>query len=127
MKKVNRFKKCFFIIKYIKWIVMLFVLFSFVLNNFIFKKTSIFNYFINFITSITIIFLLIQSTKKGKKIFLLIKEAKTEFNKIIFPKKKETFYMTLVIVLVTFLTSILVWGLDNILFYIISTITKLRI
>ncbi|XBC40295.1 MAG: preprotein translocase subunit SecE [Buchnera aphidicola (Nurudea ibofushi)] len=76
-----------------------------------------------FISTISIAFL----TKQGKKILLLIYEAKKETKKIIFPKLKETFHTTIIVIIATFIISLILWGLDNILIRFISFITTLRI
>ncbi|WP_343152822.1 preprotein translocase subunit SecE [Buchnera aphidicola] len=101
--------------------------FLLILNNLFLKKNFLPKYEINIFLLIIITIILIQSSERGKKLSFLIKEATIEIRKIVKPTKKEAFYTTLVIVLVTFLTSIIIWGLDNILFYIISIITKMRI
>ncbi|CAL4318280.1 preprotein translocase subunit SecE [Buchnera aphidicola] len=126
MKHTNCSKKKI-VTEYVKCFTILISLFLLILNNFFLKKTYIFKYITNFFLLLIITIILVQFTRKGKKLLSLIKEAFIEIKKVVYPTKRETLYTTIVIILVTFLTSIIVWGLDNILFYIISIITKMRI
>ncbi|XBC39277.1 MAG: preprotein translocase subunit SecE [Buchnera aphidicola (Nurudea shiraii)] len=72
---------------------------------------------------ITIIFL----TKQGKKILFLINETKKETKKIHWPHLKETFHTTIIVIIVTIVISLILWGLDNILIRVVSFFTSLRI
>ncbi|WP_343190345.1 preprotein translocase subunit SecE [Buchnera aphidicola (Mollitrichosiphum nigrofasciatum)] len=62
----------------------------------------------------------------SKKIFTLINKLKNEINKIVWPNAKETLYTTLMICVITITVSLLLWGIDNILFYITSLIINFR-
>lgn len=113
-------------IEKIKWITIIATLILILFYNYFYQNVS-------FLTRIFIIcFLLIVlgfiffSTKKGKFVLYLIYESRKESRKIIWPNFQETFYTTLIISIVTILTSILFWGLDSFLVYVISNITSLR-
>ncbi|HXK00545.1 MAG TPA: preprotein translocase subunit SecE [Buchnera sp. (in: enterobacteria)] len=58
---------------------------------------------------------------------MLIIESKNEIKKIIWPSKTETLYTTLIVSIATMIISLLIWGLDNILFHLVSFITNLRL
>ncbi|HMI77006.1 MAG TPA: preprotein translocase subunit SecE, partial [Buchnera sp. (in: enterobacteria)] len=56
-----------------------------------------------------------------------IYQSKNEIKKIIWPNQKETFYTTFIVVIATICMSLILWGLDNILFRLVSFITHLRL
>ncbi|WP_367675839.1 preprotein translocase subunit SecE [Buchnera aphidicola] len=61
-----------------------------------------------------------------KKTINFINEAIIESKKIIWSSKKETLKITLVIFVSSIIISLLLWTLDRIIFYIISSIINLR-
>lgn len=65
-------------------------------------------------------------TKKGKYMLLYIKTTKNEMQRIVWPSYKETLYTTFIVISVTILMSLFLWGLDNILFRLIAFIISLR-
>ncbi|AYN24460.1 preprotein translocase subunit SecE [Buchnera aphidicola] len=110
----------------IKWffIIVIFIT-SFFINNFFdkvgfFTRTFIVTLLISFAISIAVY------TKKIKKIFLYIKASKNEMKKITWPQYKETLYTTFIIISVTIVISLLLWGLDSIIFRLIAFIISLR-
>ncbi|WMY96657.1 MAG: preprotein translocase subunit SecE [Arsenophonus sp.] len=69
---------------------------------------------------------LIFWTKKGKEILGFIRVAKMEMRRVIWPNRKETLQTTLVVVLVTIVMSLILWGLDGIMVRLVSFIISLR-
>ncbi|QCI23556.1 preprotein translocase subunit SecE [Buchnera aphidicola] len=59
--------------------------------------------------------------------FFLIHETKQEIYKITWPNLTETFRTTIIVIITTFIISLILWGLDNILIRLVSFITSLRI
>ncbi|XBC38228.1 MAG: preprotein translocase subunit SecE [Buchnera aphidicola (Floraphis choui)] len=79
------------------------------------------------ISLMTLIITITALTKKGKKIISLIHEAKKEIKKITWPSMKETFHTTIIVIIATFIMSLTLWGLDNILIRFVSFVISLRI
>ncbi|QCI16886.1 preprotein translocase subunit SecE [Buchnera aphidicola (Aphis helianthi)] len=114
-------------IEKIKWI---FILINFILCILIHCYFNKINLFIRisliiFLISCTIAILIY--TKKGKAILAYINASKSEMQKIIWPKYKETLYTTFIIIFVTIFMSLLLWGLDSIIFRLIAFIISLRL
>ncbi|MGK2946390.1 MAG: preprotein translocase subunit SecE [Candidatus Malihini olakiniferum] len=65
-------------------------------------------------------------TAKGKATVTFAREARTEVRKVIWPTRQETFHTTLIVVVVTAIMSLILWGLDGILVHLISFITDMR-
>lgn len=65
-------------------------------------------------------------TKKGKAAVAFAREAKLETRKVIWPTRQETLHTTLVVAVVTAVMSLVLWGLDSILVFVVSSITSLR-
>lgn len=65
-------------------------------------------------------------TNKFKNILSFLNEAKNEARKVIWPSFKDTLHTTVIVITITIIMSIILWGLDAILFQLVSFITNLR-
>ena len=61
-------------------------------------------------------------TAKGKSFFTLVKEARAEIRKVVWPTRQETMQTTLIVVAVVLVMALLLWGLDSLLGWLISLI-----
>lgn len=61
-------------------------------------------------------------TVKGQTFAQLLKEARTEIRKVVWPTRQETTQTTLIVVAVVLVMALLLWGLDSLLGWIISLI-----
>lgn len=65
-------------------------------------------------------------TNQGKGILEFLNEAKNEARKVIWPSSQETLYTTVIVIGITAVISIILWGLDGILFHLVRFIIGLR-
>ncbi|AVB18437.1 MULTISPECIES: preprotein translocase subunit SecE [Pseudomonas syringae group] len=61
-------------------------------------------------------------TGKGKAFFVLAKEARAEIRKVVWPARQETTQTTLIVVAVVLVMALLLWGLDSLLGWLVSSI-----
>lgn len=59
---------------------------------------------------------------KGKSFAVLVKEARTEIRKVVWPTRQETTQTTLIVVAVVLVMALLLWGLDSLLGWLVSLI-----
>ena len=59
-------------------------------------------------------------TAKGKTFWALLKEARIEIRKVVWPNRTETTQTTLIVVAVVLIMALILWGLDTLLGWIIS-------
>ena len=59
-------------------------------------------------------------TSKGKAFWALLKEARIEIRKVVWPTRPETTQTTLIVVAVVLVMALILWGLDTLLGWIIS-------
>ena len=62
------------------------------------------------------------STSKGRSFFVLLKEARVEIRKVVWPTRQETTQTTLIVVAVVLVMALLLWGLDSLLGWLVSMI-----
>ena len=61
-------------------------------------------------------------TLKGRALWDLIKEAKIEIRKVVWPTRQETVQTTLVVVAVVLVMGLILWALDSLLGWVISSL-----
>ena len=61
-------------------------------------------------------------TVKGQVFFALAKEARVEIRKVVWPTRQETTQTTLIVVAVVLVMSLVLWGLDSLLGWLVSLI-----
>ncbi|WP_017939180.1 preprotein translocase subunit SecE [Zestomonas thermotolerans] len=61
-------------------------------------------------------------TAKGQQFFALLKEARIEIRKVVWPTRQETTQTTLIVVAVVLVMALLLWGLDSLLGWLVSLI-----
>ena len=61
-------------------------------------------------------------TAKGQAFFGLVKEARIEIRKVVWPTRQETTQTTLIVVAVVVVMALLLWGLDSLLGWLVSLI-----
>ncbi|WP_044469698.1 preprotein translocase subunit SecE [Mannheimia massilioguelmaensis] len=65
-------------------------------------------------------------TSQGKKALAFFSESRTELRRIVWPTRPEAMQTTLIVIGVTVLTSLILWGFDSIIVSIINFLTDLR-
>lgn len=63
-------------------------------------------------------------TSKGRSFFSLLKEARIEIRKVVWPTRQETTQTTLIVVVVVLVMALLLWGLDSLLGWLVSTVVR---
>ena len=61
-------------------------------------------------------------TARGQSFAVLLKEARVEIRKVVWPTRQETTQTTLIVVAVVLVMALLLWGLDSLLGWLISLI-----
>jgi preprotein translocase subunit SecE len=72
------------------------------------------------IVLVSVLLGLIAWTKKGKLAWRFLKEARTEMRKVVWPTRKETIQVAIMIGIVVALMAIILWCLDSILMWVVS-------
>ncbi|CAM3902431.1 preprotein translocase subunit SecE [Avibacterium gallinarum] len=65
-------------------------------------------------------------TNQGTKARAFLKDSRTELRKIVWPTRSEAMQTTLIVMAVTMIVSLILWGLDSIIVSVINFLTNLR-
>ncbi len=104
----------------LKWIVVAVVVAVAVAGNQYFAAESVLYRAVALVVlGLVAAFVALQTTK-GKSFWSLLKEARIEIRKVVWPNRTETTQTTLIVVAVVLVMALILWGLDTLLGWIIS-------
>ena len=66
--------------------------------------------------------LIIWNSRKGQEILSLLRESRSEVRRVVWPTNQETNQTTLIVLVIVLIFSLILWGLDSLLGWIISSI-----
>ena len=66
--------------------------------------------------------LIIWNSRKGQEIVSLLRESRSEVRRVVWPTNQETNQTTLIVLVIVLIFSLILWGLDSLLGWIISSI-----
>ncbi|EHK68521.1 preprotein translocase subunit SecE [Pseudomonas psychrotolerans L19] len=106
----------------LKWLVVVVLVAVGVIANHYFAAQSILYRVVGLLVLAAIAAFVALQTAKGQAFFGLLKDARTEIRKVVWPTRQETTQTTLIVVAVVLVMALLLWGLDSLLGWLVSTI-----
>ena len=106
----------------LKWLVVVVLVVVGVVANHYFAAQSILYRVMGLLVLAAIAAFIALQTVKGQAFFGLLKDARTEIRKVVWPTRQETTQTTLIVVAVVLVMALLLWGLDSLLGWLVSTI-----
>ncbi len=61
-------------------------------------------------------------TEKGKRLWETAREARSEIRRVVWPTRQETIQTTAIVILLMILFSLILWGLDSFLSWLVKSI-----
>ncbi len=105
-----------------KWVVVALLVAAAVVGNAYFDDQA-FLYRVLGVVAVAIVAAVVAAqTFKGRAFVTLLKEARAEVRRVVWPTKQETAQTTGIVVLVVFLMSLLLWALDSLFGWAISSV-----
>ncbi len=104
----------------LKWIVVAVIVFVGVAGNHYFAAESVLYRAVALVALGLVAGFVALQTAKGKAFWSLLKEARIEIRKVVWPTRTETTQTTLIVVAVVLIMALVLWGLDTLLGWIIS-------
>lgn len=111
----------------VKWGVIFLLLGGAVIGNFYFAEQSVLFRAIGVVAAIIVAGLVAMQTEKGRTFVAFAKESRTEVRKVVWPTRQEAVQTTGIVLVATLIMSLLLWGLDSVLFWVVGFITGLQV
>ncbi|PXF33002.1 preprotein translocase subunit SecE [Pokkaliibacter plantistimulans] len=106
----------------LKWVVVAALVAVGVVGNAMYSEQSLLYRVVALLVLAAVAAFVALQTARGKSFFALLKEAKTEVRKVVWPTRQETTQTTLIVVAVVLLMSLLLWALDSLLSFLVSLV-----
>ncbi len=106
----------------VKWLVAILLAGGAIVGNQMFAEVGLLYRILGVVALMGLSMAVAATTIRGKAFRILLKEANIERRKVVWPTRQETTQTTLIVVAVVVLVAILLWGLDSLLSWIISSV-----
>lgn len=111
----------------LKWGLIFLFLAGAVAGNYVYGEESVLIRAIGVVAAILAAGVIALQTGKGRTALAFAKEAKTEVRKVVWPTRQEAIQTTGIVLFATFIMSLLLWGLDSVLFWLVGLITGMQV
>ena len=106
----------------LRWFAAIALIVAGIGGNWYFQSESLFVRVLALLAIMGISILIIWNSKKGHEIVSLLRESRSEVRRVVWPTNQETNQTTLIVLLIVLIFSLILWGLDSLLGWIISSI-----
>jgi preprotein translocase subunit SecE len=106
----------------LKWFVVLVLIAAAVGGNMYYAEFSLLYRVLGLVVFAVVATMVAVQTNKGAAFWRLAKEARVEIRKVVWPTRQETTQTTLIVVAFVFVMSLILWGLDTLLGYLVSLV-----
>ena len=111
----------------LKWGVIFLLLAGAVAGNYLYGEESVLIRAVGVVVAVVVAGLVAMQTEKGRTAVAFAKESKTEIRKVVWPTRQEAIQTTGIVLVATLIMSLLLWGLDSFLFWLVGLITGMQV
>ncbi|OBT12990.1 preprotein translocase subunit SecE [Vibrio sp. UCD-FRSSP16_10] len=106
-----------------KWIVAFVLLAAAVVGNHLYGEMSVVIRAASVVALIAIALGIAATTTKGKATIIFARESRMEIRKVVWPTRQETMQTTLIVLAVSIVMALALWGIDGIMVRLVSLAT----
>ena len=107
---------------WLKWLFVTALLAGGVFANWYYQDEPLLIRVVGLLVVAALAVLVALQTARGRNIWTLLKESRTEVRRVVWPTNQETTQTTMVVLLLVFVFALILWGLDSLLGWIVSSI-----
>ncbi|MDO6447577.1 preprotein translocase subunit SecE [Colwellia sp. 1_MG-2023] len=111
----------------LKWGVAILLLAGAVVGNYVYGDQSVLIRAVSVVAAVVVAGIVAGQTEKGRNAINFAKEARTETRKVVWPTRQEAVQTTGIVLVATLIMSLVMWGLDSILFELVGFVTGLKV
>ena len=106
----------------LRWLAAVTLIVAGIGGNWYFQSESLFVRVAALLAIMGLSILTIWNSRKGQEIVSLLRESRSEVRRVVWPTNQETNQTTLIVLVIVLVFSLILWGLDSLLGWIISSI-----
>ncbi len=103
-----------------KWMVVVVLVGGGIFANWYYQDQSLLNRVLGLVAVAVVAALIALQTERGRAIWTLLKEARTEIRRVVWPTRQETTQTTMIVVGLVLAFSMVLWGLDSLLSWVVA-------
>ena len=107
---------------WLKWLLVSTLIAASVYANWYYQEQSLLLRVVGLLLIGGVVFFISISTARGQSVWNLVKDARSEIRRVVWPTNSETTQTTLVVLVVVFIFSMILWGLDSLLSWFVSSV-----
>lgn len=105
-----------------KWVVVAVLVAAAVVGNSYFADQSLLYRVLGIVALALVAAMVALQTAKGASLWALVKGARTEIRKVVWPTRQETVQTTMIVVAFVIVVALILWGLDSLLGWLVSLV-----
>lgn len=106
----------------LKWLIAISVAAAAIVGNQMYAEAGLLYRILGVVALMAVALGFASITTQGRAFLVLLKEANIERRKVVWPTRQETTQTTMIVVAVVIVVAILLWGLDSLLSWIVSSV-----
>ncbi len=107
----------------LKWSMVFLLLAAAVVGNSLYNELSVVFRTAGVIALVAVAMGVAAITAKGKAAITFARESRMEVRKVVWPTRQETLHTTFIVLVVTVVTSLILWGVDGVMVRLVRIIT----
>jgi len=107
---------------WLKWLVVMALLGGGVYGNWYFGDESLLIRVVAMLAIAGVAAFIAIQTERGRNTWSLIKEARSEIRRVVWPSNQETTQTTMVVLVLVLVFALILWGLDSLLSWFVSSV-----
>jgi preprotein translocase subunit SecE len=111
----------------LKWVLVFLLLGGAVFGNYYFGDMSVLVRAGAVVVIVVVAGFIAMQTQKGSDGLAFAKEARTEVRKVVWPTRQEAVQTTGIVLVATVFMALVLWGLDSLLYALVSFITSIQV
>ena len=108
----------------LKWLVILLLLSGSIAANYWYRDWNFSLRLVAWIILLGIQFGIAATTTQGKQVILFSKESRSELRRVVWPTRQETIRTTIMVMVLILIVGLMLWGVDSVLLWAVSLVTK---
>ncbi len=110
------------VLDWAKWLLVVALVGGGIFANWYYQDQSLLNRVLALVALAAVSIGIALQTERGRVIWSLLKESRTEIRRVVWPTRQETTQTTLVVVVLVLVFSLILWGLDSLLSFLVSSL-----
>jgi preprotein translocase subunit SecE len=107
---------------WLKWLVVAALLGGGVYGNWYYQDESLLIRVVALLAGAAVAVFIAIQTERGRNTWNLMREARSEIRRVVWPSNQETTQTTLVVLVLVLIFALILWGLDSLLSWFVSSV-----